>query len=479
MQRKTWAMIAPMRGGLKKGHAVLLGDAGHTLAPYKGQGASLSLGRSDSIDSTALLELSRNGTRLSLCFSSRYIYSDIGDFSCVSRDATSAHIRSALDKIGLFKEDYRIAFTKIQDIDKLKGRYSYLAVPDSELSRADVVDETAAIVDTCCPIEASLASALATVEKNMAVLVHQDMRFIRIIAAKDAVIYYLITINAAESFDALSDTVSGIREITSLLMNSYQEKVRTIYMTGRGEIGRDDLERHTIDTEPLLLNSAGGGEATDPVLYGTALYPHYDFTSTRLKKTRAMVGYAKISMAVSLVMVVLAVLFAGLGWGNASKARELQGQFNAASIRNAEDLRKLEKDYALLSKELDLSNINTLVDAYKAFQSEPRLQGIIETVSSQVPESVFLTRISVKRPDAQNGSPPARVEPQAGSEARTTRVDSFKVAVDGVINTSYPRSKEIFSSFMTNMQGVYSVNGAAFRHKERHAEFSLDCEMKL
>ncbi|HWR68012.1 MAG TPA: hypothetical protein VN416_03230 [Desulfomonilia bacterium] len=462
-----------------KGYAVLLGESEHSLAAFKGLGETIRLDQASTIDSNTLMGLSKKSVNLSLCFSPRTIYSDIGDFSCVSQDATSAHIRSTLDKIGLFKDEYRISFTKLQIIDNLKCRYSYLAIPNSELNRVEFVDGNNAIVDTFCPIEASLAAALGTVEKDMAVLIYEDTHFIRIIAAKDGVIYHLITINAAESFDALADTVSGIREMTSLLMNSYKEKVKTVYMIGDGQVGREDLHNTGIEVEPFHLGSALGSDTANPVLYGTAIHPRYDFTTEKLQKTKLLARYAKVSLGVSLVMIVIAALFIAMGWSNVSKAQDLRKRFHAETSKSSRELRELERNYTLVSKDLDLTNINAIVQAYKDFQSEPRLHTIVDTISHQVPTSVFLTRIEVIRPNKQQDSPPARVESQEGAALRTTHVDSFGIVISGVINAPYPHSKEVFSTFMTNMQGVYSVESATFNHKELYAEFSLNCEMNL
>ncbi|HQI82830.1 MAG TPA: hypothetical protein PLR71_14885, partial [Deltaproteobacteria bacterium] len=391
-------MISLAKRKPKKGYAVLMGDTEHTLAPYTRSGAAASLGKETTIEGAALLELSRTGARLSLCFPPRSIYSDVGEFSCVSREATSAHIRSTVDKIGLFREDYRIAFTKIQDIDKLKARYSYLAVPNSELARIDLIDEDEAAVDVFCPIEASLASALSTVATGMAILVYQDARFIRIIAANDGIVYYLITINAAESFDATADTVSGVREMTSLLQASYQQKVSTVYLAGTGDIGAEELARHSVDAVPLPLGN--DGDAASAVLMGTAMLPRYDFTTERLRKTASLIASSKASMAVSLLTILLALVFFALGWSNASTNRDLQKKITDANLKNAQELRFLEEEYALISKDLDLSTINTLVETYKDFQAEPRLHAILDTISAQVPQHVFLTRIEVKRPPA-------------------------------------------------------------------------------
>lgn len=467
------------QGKSRRGCAVLLGDAGHTVAAYSVSGEAGHLDQERPLDPGALMDLSRKGTTLSLCFSPRTIYSDIGEFSSVSPEATSSHIRSNLDKTGLFKEDYDISFIKLDDIDTLRARYSYLAIPRSELSRIELVDGDNAIVECFCPIEAALASALGTVEKSMAILLHEDSRFIRIIAAKDGVIYHLITINAAESFDTVSDTVSGIREAKSLLMNSYRETVKTVYMSGHGEVGREDLQKHGIDSEIFPIGEHGLSEPFNPALFGTALNPRYDFTTRKLRQTRALMDYARISMGISFFMIAIAGLLMALGFMNSSEAQGLQKKFDVEYRRSSAELRKLERDYARISKELDLANINAVVDAYKDFQAEPRLHEIIDAISARVPDAVFITRIEVKRPDTQSTQPAARVERQDGTPVRTTHVDSFEIVIEGVINTPYPLSKEVFTSFITTMQGVYAVKSADYSHKGQHAEFSLDCEMNL
>jgi hypothetical protein len=310
----------------------------------------------------------------------------------------------------------------------------------------------------------------------MAILVYQDARFIRIIAANDGIVYYLITINAAESFDATADTVSGVREMTSLLQASYQQKVSTVYLAGRGYISAEELARHSVDAVPLPLHQGGDGDAVSTVLMGTALLPRYDFTTERLRKTASLISYSKASMAVSLLTIALALVFFAMGWSTAATNRDLQKKITATKLRNAQELRSLEEEYAQISKDLDLSTINALVETYKDFQAEPRLHAILDTISAQVPQHVFLTRIEVKRPPAPQDT--ARVENPEASPVRSSRTESFAVAIHGIVNAPYPRSKEIFSSFTTNMQGVYAVKSAAYTHRDQVAEFSLDCEMK-
>ena len=471
--------IVSGKTGPRKGISVILGEEDHVIASYSGSDQKITLKNIETVDSLTLRGISRKSTRISLCFSPRNIYSDVGAYSCVSKEATVAHIRSTVDKIGLFREDYLIAYTKIQDIDNLKSKYSFLAIPSSEMNRTEHLDENEALVHMFCPIEASIATAVGTVDPNMVIIIYEDNRFVRIIGAKAGVIYYLITIHSAESFDALADTVAGVREMTSMLLSSYQEKPQKIYAVGQGEINISDLEKHDIHTEPFRLNESGDTDPQTVVLLGTAMNPCYDFTPERLHQTRKIVGYAKISLAVSMVMIMISALFFALGWDNAINARSYEKRTHAAIYKSSRELKVLEDDYASLSKNLNLTNINNIIETYKDFQAEPKLQVIVETISRMVPESVFITKIEVNRATAQEGTPQARVAPAAANAQRTSHAKSFDLEIQGIINLSFPQSKEVFSSFIIAMQEVYKVSKAAYAHKENGAEFSLNCEMKL
>ena len=464
--------------GPRKGIAVILGEEEHCIASYSGAAQKIVLKDIEKVDSTSLKDLSRKAPKMSLCFSPRGIYSDVGDFSRISKEATTAHIRSTVDKIGLYKDDYKIAFAKIADIDDLKSKYSYLAIPSNEINRTDLIDEKEALVDMFCPIESSLASAVGSVEKNMVIIVYEDTRFIRIIGAKSGIIYYLITVNYAESFDAQADTVSGIREMTSMLQSSNQEKVQKIYYIGQGEINISDLEKHNIHTVPFSLSESGDPDADAIVLFGTAMNPCYDFTPEKLHRTRRIVGYAKISCAISLGMILMALVFFAMGWSNTIKAKAFEKRTNSAIYKGSLQLKELEDDYISLSKNLDLTNINNIVDTYKDFQSEPKLQSIVQTITQGVPANVFITRIEVNRASPKEDMPKGRAMPVAAEDQRTSHSNSFGIVIEGIINSPYPKSKEIFSSFILTMQGVFSVSKAAYIHKEQLAEFSLNGEMK-
>jgi len=239
MKRIEWGRFARPNVKPQKGYAVFLGEDAHVFASYTNAGGSTVLAHTQTLETVGLQAFSRKGHNLSVAFSAQNIYADIGEFSSVSAEATQAHIRATVDKIRLFKDDYRLAYAKLNDIDAVRGSYSYLVIPITELdSSIEQVDSDNAIVDMFCPVEATLAAAMGSLGHEMTILVYEDKRFIRIIAAKDGIIYHLTTINSAESFDPLLDTVSGVHESISLLKNSYRQDVARVYTLGNGTISR-------------------------------------------------------------------------------------------------------------------------------------------------------------------------------------------------------------------------------------------------
>lgn len=480
MKRIEWGKFARPNVKPRKGYAVLLGEDFHMFASYTGAGDSTVLAQAQTLEPVGLQAFSRKGHNLSLAFSAQNIYADIGEFSSVSAEATQAHIRATVDKIRLFKDDYRLAFAKLNDIDAVRGSYSYLVIPISELeSLIEQVDPDNAIVDMFCPVEATLAAAMGSLGHEMAILVYEDRRFIRIIAAKDGIIYHLTTINSAESFDPLLDTVSGVHESISLLKNSYRQDIARVYTLGNATISQENLAELALETEPFPLCREEEPDHSYPVLLGAILQTRYDFTPDRLRTIKSLGRYARISTAVSLAMVCAAVVLFVIAGGNFMALSSIKKEIKSANYRNSEVLKLIEQDYTQLSRNLNLTDFNAIMQSYQQFQREPRLPAIVDAVSRRMPSMVFLTKIEVKRPGASEGEPPARVEPPEEGADRAVQVDHFHLEIKGVINSVYPQSKEIFSSLVANMQDAYPVDSAAFSHKQDQAVFSLQCKVRL
>ncbi|HOJ14609.1 MAG TPA: hypothetical protein PLT69_08980, partial [Deltaproteobacteria bacterium] len=125
----------------KKGYAALLGDADHRVARYRIEGGACVLERVQVVDTQTLCKLATRHPGVRVCICARSVYSDIGEFSRVSEAAAKAHIKTTVDKIGLFREEYRISAIKLEDTDDLKGKYSFLVLPLSNLSPLGMLDE--------------------------------------------------------------------------------------------------------------------------------------------------------------------------------------------------------------------------------------------------------------------------------------------------------------------------------------------------
>jgi len=458
----------------KTGYSVCLGDDVHKVAIYRRKKDKVLLEEARMLTSEELRALARKSSGIAACFSPRTIYADIGDFSCVSNEATQAHIRSTIDKTGLFNEDYTISFKKIHDIDGVRGKFSYVAVPLSDINKIALLDEKETFLDTYCPIEASLASMVALKTREMTITIFEDQHYVRIIGAKHGAIYYLITINKLESFDLLVETVSGINEMVSLLKNSYNEKVHCIYAIGIRELSINDLEQHDIHAEAFQSES----NHQDMELPGTIHADGYDLTPKTYKRLRKLATYSRYSIGASLMLIVISLILFGLGLQNAHTARLYEDKVQQAQSIYMQNLQTLERDYKVLCTELDFTNINEIISMYNDFEAEPKLYTILGTITRHVPENSSLTRIEVSRPGIDVNTN-ERIVRDESMPRYSTQTHSLHVKIDGLIESPYPLSKKTFSRFLSNIQETYTVNNATFQNTQESASFSVECETKL
>ncbi len=110
-------------------------------------------------------------------------------------------------------------------------------------------------------------------------------------------------------------------------------------------------------------------------------------------------------------MAVLSALFFFLGFHNSSVALDYEQKTRRAQQEYAKDMSTLERDYAGLLKELDLSHINELISLYQDFQSEPKLYAILGTITQAVPHDMALKRIEILRSvcsPTKPATPPSR-----------------------------------------------------------------------
>lgn len=463
----------------KSGYTVSLQEGEHRIASYATDKGRVTLGDVHTVGTEELQKIGFGSKTLSVCFSPRSIYADTGDFSSVSNEATLAHIRSTIDKTGLFNEQYSFSFHKVYDIDSVRARFSYLAVPASEVARIGILNEKEVFLDTYCPVEASIASLIAGRTKEMSVAVFEDDSFVRIIGSKEGIIYHLITIQKKNAFDLFAEVLAGISEMISLMKNTYNEPPQAVYIMSQGEISTAELQENGIEAEVFEIEGLPVDGHTSIMLLGNVFCVSYNFLPQAYRETKAIAAFAHYSIGISLSLAVLSALFFFLGFHNSSVALDYEQKTGRAQQEYAKDMSALERDYAVLLKELDLSHINELISLYQDFQSEPKLYAILGTITQAVPHDMALKRIEILRSGVQPDQAGNTAQPD-GQEHQmpSTSNPSFRVRIEGVITAQYPQSKILFSTFLSGVQTYYPVIGASFQHTEERAGYSVECEAK-
>ncbi len=464
----------------KTGYTISLTDNGYQAARYTREAGTIRL---EEVRASGAGELSSSvlrGKHVSACFPPRSAYADVGEFSSVSADATLAHIRSTIDKTGLFNEDYCVSYAKISDIDAVRARYSYLAIPATDVDRISVLNGSDILLDAYCPIEASIAAVAGKTTKETCVVMFEDDQSVRIIGTKAGIIYHLITIQKSSSFDLLAETLAGISEMTSLLRVSYNETPRTVFTAGRGEMSIEDLRENDIDAAGLLPEDLPGHGNCAPELLGNVSGSAYDFTPGPYPRARTLARYAGYSLLLSLVMITCASLIFFLGLRCSWESRDLEKRTEAALQAYTHDMTLMEHDCSALLKYMEPDRINGLIALYQRFESEPRLHAMLGAITGAVPAQTSIERVEVVRPGARTESddpygsldlPEPSAMPSPGSAV-------FQVKIEGVIRAQYPLSKSLFSTFLSGLQEHYPVAGATFRHTDQWAGYTVECEVK-
>jgi hypothetical protein len=461
----------------KTGYSICLGEETHKAARYQRIKNRVVLGEASFLTSEELRLSAKKAKSVTACFCPSTIYADLGNFSSITNDATLAHIRSTIDKTGLFNDEYSISFKKLHDIDDVRARFSYLAIPTSDVNKVAILNEKETLLYIYCPIEAAVASVIAQQTREMTITVLEEHNYVRLIGSKQGAIYYLITINKNESFDLLAETISGINEMVSLLKNSYNASAHCIYAVDLKEISLADLEENDIHAEPFSIQSIDKITDSDVDLLGNVSVSGYDFTPKRFRENRQMATYSRYSMGISAVLILASFLLFGLGLKNSHTAQTYQNKAQVAQEIYEKNLNALERDYTELKNNLDFSNINGVISMYKDFEEEPKLYTILSIITRKVPKNMSLTTIEVTRPGLDQNSSARIVSEQTGRRY-STHTDSLNIKINGLIESPYPRSKKTFSSFISDIQDEYTVNNAMFQHNEKTASFSLECETR-
>jgi hypothetical protein len=467
-----------MKKGRKTGYTISLTDSGYQAARYTMESGMVRLEEVRSCGAGGFPPSMLRGKHVSACFSTRSAYADVGEFSSVSKDATLAHIRATIDKTGLFNEGYCISFAKISDIDAVRARFSYLAIPLSDVDRISSLNGSDILLDTYRPIEASLAAAAGKITSQTCIVMFEDDQFVRIIGAKAGIIYHLITIQKSRSFDLFAETLAGISEMSSLLRVSYNETPQAVFTAGQGEIDIDDLRKNDIESVGLLLEHLPGNGCSSPELLGNVLGSEYDFTPAPYRRTRTLARYAEYSLLLSLTMIACALLLFLLGLSCSWESRDLEKKTDAALNAYLQDMALMEQECSALLKDTDPERINELIALYQRFESEPRLHAMLGVITGAIPAHTSIERVEVFRPGTQTESDDPQEYSQPPDPASMPSPGSavFRVKIEGAIRAQYPLSKSLFSDFLADLQEHYPVTGATFRHTDRWAGYTVECE---
>jgi hypothetical protein len=476
LKKLTPGKSAPERKERKSGLAVSLKAGGHTIAHYTRDKEQVAMQEATTAGDDELRAMARGAKPIAACFSPRGIYADLGDFSSVSHEATSAHIRSTIDKTGLFNEPYAISFRKVYDLDKIRGRFSYLAIPLSETGDISVLDENEASLDSYCPVEASIAALTGAKTGEMCVALFEDEEYVRIVGAKAGIIYHLIAIGKLNAFDLLSETLAGVTEMSSLMKNTYNEAPKFIFTVGKGEISTQDLQDSGIDAVPFGIEGLPDDSLSRFELLGNAYCTGYDFMPQAFRDARTFSHLASYSLGISLAMAVVALFLFILGYGNFSEARDYENRIRSAQLQYVKDITLLEGNYASLLKQLDLTRINELISLYQDFEAEPKLYTMLGAITQAVPADLSIRRVEIARADLpkENGNPGS----QEAQPLLPTSNPVFLIRVEGNISAQYPQSKVLFSTFLSGVQAHYPVLSATFSHNGDGANYKVECEAK-
>lgn len=469
-----------MKKGGKTGYTISLTDSGYQAARYTREAGTIRLEEVPSSGAGGLPVSELRGKHVSACFPPRSAYADVGEFSSVSADATLAHIRATIDKTGLFNEDYCISCAKISDVDAVRARFSYLAIPAGDVDRISVLNESDVLLDAYLPIEASLAAMAGETTRESCIVMFEDGQSVRIIGTKAGIIYHLITIQKASTFDLLAETLAGISKMTSLLRVSYNETPQAVFTAGQGEVSIGSLRKNDIDAAGLLPEDPPGSGRCAPELLGNVYGSEYDFTPGPYRRTRTLARCAGYSLLLSLAMIACASLLFLLGLRCSWESRDLEKRTGAALNAYIEDMALMEQRCPALLKDTDPDRINELIALYQRFESEPSLHAMLAAITGAIPAHTTIERVEVVRPDAQTESddPHGSLDLPEPSSLPSPGSTAFQVKIEGVIRAQYPLSKSLFSAFLAGLQEHCPVAGATFRHADRWAGYTVECEAK-
>ncbi len=464
---------------MRNGYSICFGEQGNKIAKWRVSKKKIILYDVKTIQDQAIRDMSGSIKKVTACFNPSTIYADIGVFTSISEDATQAHIRSTIDSLGLFTSDYSIAFKKLEDIDKIRARFSYLAVPKRDIVKVNLLDDKTTVLSTLCPIEAALAKAVSIRDNRAAVIVYEDPDNLRIIGSKGATVFFARTVSKKEAFDPLNDMKSNLEETMSFMESEYGETVANIYVAGIKETPLES-EKPVIPIEIPGLQNVSKGEEQYPELVGSIFASDYDFSPASFQETRNYKSVSKYSIGVSTAMMILGIIFLFFSMLNIHNARTYRAMADVALEQYTQDVNKLEKNYESFVKENPSSgnqvNLSRLI---LDFQNEPKLYNILTRIIRSVPSDVYIRKISIRRPEVKQAGPRPRAKSSNENKPKySTSTKTFNVDIEGNIFGPYRDAKKRFLGLVSAIDKVYPGGKADFNYGKSDARFILDLKVE-
>ena len=176
-------------------------------------------------------------------------------------------------------------------------------------------------------------------------------------------------------------------------------------------------------------------------------------------------------------MILISIVFLGFSLTNAHTAKAYESRADAAFVQYNKKLHSLEKEYHSFFKEQDISTTQESSKLLKDFEEEPKLYDLLSKITQAVPPGVVITKIEVKRPEIKPQTQTREVQKEEVIRYSTS-TNNFTVAIEGTIHSSYPKSREIFLSFLSGINKIYPGGKANFNYDENKASFNTEFEAK-
>jgi len=463
---------------MKSGYTISFGDTEHKIARWRITRKRVHMYDVETLSTEALKDLSKDIGKAVACFSAGNIYADIGTFTDIGKEATYAHIKANIDNMGLFNEEYLIAFKKLEDIDKFRARFSYLAVSKRDVNKVNLLDDKTTSLKILCPIEVALLSAVARVDKRPAVIVYEDAGYIRIVGSREDTMFFVKAISKKDSFEPVNSAKAAIEETLAFMESEYSESVGNIYKVGSVDIPIESSRTVVSLGLPEVDGLSQEDILSNAELIGNIRSSTYDFSPKSFQETRTFKSISAYSLGLSLSMIFLSIIFFGYSIVNVHTARIYKSRADIAYEQYENKLSATEDKYNAFVKGDNISTAQgSPARLVNDFKNEPKLYNILTDIINAVPQDVVIKKIYVTRPQIKT-QPQTRVINKEDKPHYSTGTKSFAVGIEGSVYGSYTQSKEVFLSFIYAIDRIYPGGKADFHYGKAKADFTIGFEAR-